>query len=290
MIDARQRRILFQTTAIAVLALVTTPSARASCTSDAPGNHVFALTGDTCTASGAYSPTTPIPETPGNIVGLFAFGGGSIGASSLVSITANAASNSYGAWSDGGAIGLSGPVTITTSGGRSYGFYATNGGAITAGALGTSDLVSITTTGSGSVGVLASGAGSTITIDDPSIVTRGLGTPGALADSGGSVVLNGGTVTTHRAGSFGVGALPGSSISVNGHDDQDARQCRRVRRPTRRRPCRWDRRDRYADQRQVGHLGSAGHRCSGGGRGRGGPRSVDLSQSRRREAARPLWS
>ncbi len=62
---------------------------------------MFALTGDICTASGAYSPTAPIPVPPGNIVGLFAFDGGSIGASGPVSITANAANNSYGAWSEG---------------------------------------------------------------------------------------------------------------------------------------------------------------------------------------------
>ena len=48
-------------------------------------------------------------------------------ASSAVSITANAANNSYGAWSEGAgsAISLSVPVTITTSGGSSYGFFAT---------------------------------------------------------------------------------------------------------------------------------------------------------------------
>ena len=127
MIDARERRILFQTTAIAVLALATAPSARADCPLNVPGNHVFALTGDTCTASGAYKPTTPIPDSPGNIVGLFAFEtGGSIELPpSAVSVTANAASNSYGAWSDGGSpINLSVPVTITTSGGSSYGFFA----------------------------------------------------------------------------------------------------------------------------------------------------------------------
>jgi len=218
MIDARRRRRLFPTTAIVLLALAAAPSARASCTSNAPGNHVFALTGDTCAASGAYSPTTPIP-VPHNIVGLFAFDGGVIGASSAVSVTANHANNSYGAWSDGArsTISLSGPATITTSGGSSYGFYATDGGAIAAGTITAPDASSITTTGSDSIGVFASGTGSTITINDPSIVTRGLDAPGAVSASGGSVVLSGGSVTTHGDGSFGVAALAsGSSISATG--------------------------------------------------------------------------
>src|SRR5208282_5859155 len=150
--------------------------------------------------------------------GLFAFDGGSIGASNAVSISANAANNSYGAWSEGAGsvISLQVPVTITTSGGSSYGFYATDGGMITAGAVGTSDPASITTTGSGSIGVFASGVGSIITIDGPSIVTSGLDAPGLVA-SGGSIVLSGGSVTTNDDGSFGVAALgSGSSMSVTG--------------------------------------------------------------------------
>ena len=45
---------------------------------------------------------------------------------------------------------------------------------------------------------------------------EGARAPGALAASGGSVVLNGGSVTTHGDGSFGVAAGPGSSISATG--------------------------------------------------------------------------
>ena len=171
MIDARQRRKLFPAAAIGLLALTAAPSARASCSSNVSGDHVFALAGDVCTASpGAYSPTAPIPVPPGNIVGFFAYNGSSIGASGAVSVTANPADNSYAAWSEGvgSSISLRAPVTITTSGGDSYGFYATDGGAITA-----PDAPSITTTGSGSIGVFASGAGSTITIDGASIVTIG---------------------------------------------------------------------------------------------------------------------
>src|SRR5271165_4798481 len=115
MIDARKRRILFQTTAIAALALATAPSARATCMS-VTGDHVFALDGESCTASGAYNPTAPVPVPPNNIVGFFAFDGSSIGASNAVSVTANAANNSYGAWSEGAGsiISLPVPVTITT--------------------------------------------------------------------------------------------------------------------------------------------------------------------------------
>ena len=161
MTDARQRRKLFPATAIGLLALAAAPSARAGCSSNVPGDHVFALAGDICTASpGAYSPTTPIPVAPGNIVGFFAYNGGSIGASGAVSITANPADSSYAAWSEGAgsSINLAVPVTITTSGGNSYGFYASAGGAIDA-----PDAPSITTTGASSLAVFSSGAGSTIT-------------------------------------------------------------------------------------------------------------------------------
>ena len=151
MTDARQRRKLFPATAIGLLALAAAPSARAGCSSNVPGDHVFALAGDICTASpGAYSPTAPIPVAPGNIVGFFAYNGGSIGASGAVSITANPADSSYAAWSEGAgsSINLAAPVTITTSGGNSYGFYASAGGAIDA-----PDAPSITTTGASSLGV-----------------------------------------------------------------------------------------------------------------------------------------
>ena len=217
MTDARRRR-LFSAAAIGVLTLAAAPSARADCSSNVPGNHVFALGGDVCTASpGAYNPTTPIPVAPNNIVGFFAEDGGSIGASGAVSIAANPAAGSYAVWSDGGSdggpssINLAVPVTITTSGGNSYGFYATAGGTIDA-----SDAPSVTTTGPSSIAVLASDAGSTITTSGAVIATSGLDAPGVVSASGGSVVLGGGSVTTSNDGSYGAAAFTGSSISVTG--------------------------------------------------------------------------
>jgi hypothetical protein len=214
MIGARRRRRLSATT-IVLVALAAAPRARADCVA-VPFDHLFALAGASCSASGffALGPYRPSPS-PFNNAGLFAQGGGLIQAFGAVRITANPAISSYAAWSEGALsqIDLMAPVRITTSGTSSYGLSATDGGAITAGVVGTPSRV--TTTGNGSIGAFASGAGSTITINDPSILTRGLAAPGAVATSGGGVVLNGGRVRTRRNGSFGVAALgSGSSITA----------------------------------------------------------------------------
>ena len=58
MTEAGRRRRLVARTAITLLALAAATGARASCTANVPGNHIFALTGDTCPfASGTYAPT-----------------------------------------------------------------------------------------------------------------------------------------------------------------------------------------------------------------------------------------
>src|SRR5277367_5572893 len=169
------------------------------------------------------APTTPIPGTPPQpIVGLFANGGSSINAAAeatSITVNANAISTpespttSYAVWSEGPGSTInfftpSGeespsvavPVTISTSNGGTFGFYASGGGTIKA-----SEVAGVTTSASSSPGVYANGAGSTITLTlvppppveppvppVPTIITSGLDSPGVLSRSGGSVVLTGG--------------------------------------------------------------------------------------------------
>ena len=61
------------------------------------------------------------------------------------------------------------PRRRSRRGTNAFGFYASNGGTITA-----PDAPSITTSGNGSIGLYASGGGSTITADGASIVTHGV--------------------------------------------------------------------------------------------------------------------
>lgn len=253
MTEAGRRRRLVARTAITLLALAAATGARAGCTSNSPGNHIFALTGDSCPfASGTYLPTTPAPVTPpaspnNPIVGLFAEGG-TIGASSdATSITIDAklastptVSTSYGVWSDGpGSLinfftpsGVAVPVTVSTSNGGTFGFYASGGGTI-GGTIMTPEVAGVSTEAFGSPAVYALGAGSTITLTllpptSPAlatIVTVGNDSAGALARSGGSVVLSGGSVLTSGNGSAGLDAFSGSisatgtTITTTGHDD-----------------------------------------------------------------------
>jgi hypothetical protein len=235
MTDARRRRRLVATTAITLLAVTASSGARATCMS-VSGNYLFALNGEACTASGAYNATTPIPGAPPQpIVGLYAVGGSSITDSpgaTFVTVTvpapANPATASYAVWSDGVAgsapfapsnIDLAVPVTISTSGSNSYGFYATGGGAITA-----SDVKTVTTSGVNSIAVFASGAASapapstasTIALSGAAILTSGVDAFGVFSDSGASVVLSGGSVMTTNDGSVGVASFFGSTLSATG--------------------------------------------------------------------------
>ena len=232
MTDARRRRRLVPTAAIALLTLAAASGARASCTANVPGNHIFALAGDDCPfASGTYTPTMPIPIPPSTIVGLFAQNGGSIsdlpGATSIT-VNANPAAGSYAVWSDGVAPGASSlpsqidlavPVTVTTSGASSFGLYASGGGTIT-----TSDGLSVTASGASSIGVYASGASpsgapSTIAVTGASIVANDPSSNGVQADAGGVVTLTGGSVTLEPIATDGEGLFAtdaGSRISATG--------------------------------------------------------------------------
>ena len=202
MTEAGRRRRLVARTAITLLALAAATGARASCTANVSGNHIFALTGDSCPfASGTYAPTASAPGTsPPAIVGLFANGGSITAGEDATAVTVNA-----------------------TAASTSYGLYATNGGTI-----GPLDVAGVTTAASCSPAVYAFGAGSTITLTllsptSPAvatIVTTGGDSAGVLAKSGGSVVLTGsgptgGSVTTETDGSVGLNAFSGS-ISATG--------------------------------------------------------------------------
>jgi hypothetical protein len=215
MTEAGRRRRLVARAAIALLALAAATGARAGCSSVA-GNHVFAL-GSPCTASGTYTPTVAIPGTPPQpIVGLFANGGGSIGADSnatLIKVDAKAAGKSYAVWSEGAGSAINFftpsdvavPVTISTSNGGTYAFYASSGGTIGSSTM-TPEVASVTTTASGAQAVYAFGAGSTITLSllpptSPAlatIVTTGLDSPGALSLIGGSISLTSVSSLTHK--------------------------------------------------------------------------------------------
>jgi hypothetical protein len=239
MTEAGRRRRLVARTAIPLLALAAATGARATCT-NVPGDHLFALGGSSCPdASGAYTPTTPIPGTaPQPIVGLFANGGSSINAAAeatSITVNANAISTpksptSYAVWSEGPGStinfftpsGVAVPVTISTSNGGTFGFYASGGGTIGSSTM-TPEVAGVTTEATLSDAVFASGAGSTITLTllpptSPAlatIVTTGDDSTGVLASSGGRVVLSGGSVMTSGAGSAGLDAFSGS-ISATG--------------------------------------------------------------------------
>ena len=202
MTEAGRGRRLIARTAIALLALAAANGARASCTANVSGNHIFALSGDSCPfASGTYAPTVLAPgASPPAIVGLFANGGSITAGEDATAVTVNA-----------------------TAAGASYGLYATGGGTI-----GPLDVAGVTTAASSSPAVWAIGAGSTITLTllsptSPAvatIVTTGVDSAGVLATSGGSVVLTGsgptgGSVTTETDGSVGLNAFSGS-ISATG--------------------------------------------------------------------------
>ena len=206
MTEAGRGRRLIARAAIALLALAAATSAHASCTANVSGNHIFALSGDTCPfASGTYTPTVAIPG-PGTqpIVGLYANNGSITPGEEATAVTVNAtaASTSYGLYAAGGG---------TIDGGT------TDGGTLPL------DVAGVTTSASSSPAVFATGAGSTITLTllsptSPAlatIVTTGIDSAGVLAESAGSVVLTGGSVMTSNDGSVGLNAFSGS-ISATG--------------------------------------------------------------------------
>ena len=180
MTEAGRRRRLVARTAITLLALAAATGARASCTANVSGNHIFALTGDSCPfASGTYAPTVLAPgSSPPAIVGLFANGGSITAGEDATAVTVNA-----------------------TAASASYGLNAINGGTI-----GPLDVAGVTTAASSSPAVYATGAGSTITLTllpptSPAvvtIVTMGIDSAGVLATSGGSVFLTGSRLDRRR--------------------------------------------------------------------------------------------
>ena len=202
MTETGRGRRLIARAAIALLALAAATSARASCTANVSGNHIFALSGDTCPfASGTYTPTVAIPG-PGTqpIVGLYANNGSITPGEEATAVTVNA----------------------IAAGSASYGLYAINGGTIDGGATDGEplalDVAGVTTSASSSPAVFATGDGSKITLNllsptSPAlatIVTTGVDSAGVLAESGGSVVLTGGSVMTSADGSVGLNAFSGS--------------------------------------------------------------------------------
>ena len=171
MTEAGRGRRLIARAATALLALAAATSAHASCTANVSGNHIFALSGDSCPfASGTYTPTVAAPGTvPSAIVGLYANNGSITPGEEATAVTVNA-------------------TAVSTS----YGLYAAGGGTIDGGTTdgGTLplDVAGVTTSASRSPAVFATGAGSTIalTLLSPTspalatIVTTGINSAGVL--------------------------------------------------------------------------------------------------------------
>ena len=199
MTEAGRGRRLIARTAIALLALMPATSARASCTANVSGNHIFALTGDSCPfASGTYTPTAPIPG-PGTqpIVGLYANGGSITPGEDATAVTVNA-----------------------TAASTSFGLYATGGGTIDAGTTDGGplplDVAGVTTSASSSPAVspLVSGRRSPSRSSRPPLPRsqrssrRGSIPRASWPSPGGSVVLTGGSVMTSNDGSVALNASP----------------------------------------------------------------------------------
>ena len=230
------RRFLSPTTIVALAAILTPEGALATCYYNVPGNNVFALTGDSCSALpfGAYNPppttlSPPLPPSPPAPAfpvsytgfGFFADNGGVINADGVTINTDLTATAGYGAWSDGTGAQINltsstGSPTINTYGSGAYGLYATNGGAISA------DLPFITTNNDGASGVYASGVGSQINLtSSPTVQTFGVNAYG-LYTSGGAVIsaAAGPIIYTASDGAFGLFATgAGSQITTTGVAD-----------------------------------------------------------------------
>ncbi len=239
MTDARRRRRLVPTAAIALLTLAAASGARASCTASV-GDHVFAL-GSPCTASGSYSPTVTTPVSPDAIVGLFANSGGSI-TTPLSPITVTATEpDSYAVYvSSGGTIALSSLTSLETLAENSFavfsdgGSVSLTGGSMTTEADGSPGLVafpgSISATdttiktygdpndaGTQSDAVLVAFATGTVTLTNDTIMTFGEGGDGVLAEDKGTATLNGvTTLTTTKDDSIGLYAVGGGVIDATG--------------------------------------------------------------------------
>ena len=259
MTEAGRGRRLIARAATALLALAAATSAHASCTANVSGNHIFALSGDSCPfASGTYTPTVAAPGTvPSAIVGLYANNGSITPGEEATAVTVNA-------------------TAVSTS----YGLYAAGGGTIDGGTTdgGTLplDVAGVTTSASRSPAVFATGAGSTITLTllsptSPAlatIVTTGIDSAGVLAESGGSVVLTGGSVMTSNDGSVGLNAFSGS-ISATGTTITTKGGLDILSNPSYGVEVSELGRDRYADQRHHHDFGPGRRWTIGAGLGHG---------------------
>ena len=154
-------------------------------------------------------------EATGLYAGLYqseAATGGAIVVSGPLSVTTSG-SEAYGAWaqSPGSTIALQGPSTFTING-SAFGLNATEGGVITS-----SDLVAITVNGSGGGGVEVANAGSAITLNGTTnVALNGSANYGLYALDGGALALQGPTsVAVNGGGSAGVVASS-AAITASG--------------------------------------------------------------------------
>jgi fibronectin-binding autotransporter adhesin len=133
--------------------------------------------------------------------------GGAITITGPLSVTTGG-TFAYGAWAEnpGATISLEGPSVFTING-SAYGLLATNSGAIT-----TSDTLAITANGPNGGGVEVNDSGSLVTLKGTTIVTtNGASDAGLLAAYGGSLSLQGPTtVAVNGPNSVGVGATSGA--------------------------------------------------------------------------------
>src|ERR1700679_645458 len=91
-------------TLLAALLLGTTIPAFATCTSNVPGSHVFALNTDVCTAApGTYTPTgtTGILPFPDPGYGFVGYNGGIVNSAGIVTINTQNASGADAVYSSG---------------------------------------------------------------------------------------------------------------------------------------------------------------------------------------------
>ncbi len=176
-----------------------------------------------------------ITTTGQGAVGLYAsstgegVGGGAITVSGPLSVTTGTAPYAYGAWAQGAGstIALDGQSTFTINGGA-YTLYATQGGAITTGATTSGGSLAITVNGDNGGGVqvdnsTGSGSPSSITLKGPTtIILNGSSDVGLFAAGGAPFVqgpplsVQGPTsITVYGPSSTGVAALS-SAINVSG--------------------------------------------------------------------------
>jgi hypothetical protein len=209
-------RLALLPTLLAAFLLGTAIPAFATCTSNVPGSHVFALNTDVCAAvSGTYTPTgtsaiLPFPD-PG--YGFVGYNGGIVISTGAVRINTQNANGADAVYSSvaGSQVNLFGATTISTVGANAYGVLAEFGGAVSS-----KSTLTIGTTGGSGLGLYAVQTGSTITATGAVITTSGALANGVEADYGGAITLSGGgSVTVSGAGAIDV-TTTGGSVNLTG--------------------------------------------------------------------------